>query len=209
MLSFRNLLADHSPLLLLDAASARIQVGFFGAGALRGSWEASDEEAGVGIFRCVENLAVDLDAVRAFAFCEGPGSVLGIRTAAMALRTWGVLDPRPVFAYGSLAVVAQAQGQPDAAVIADARRGSWHRCALRGPLSRVPTAELAGKLMMPEGFRNWTPLPAGVERVPYALADLLPRVADAGLFRSVEAPDAFLHEEPQYASWTPQVHRAP
>jgi len=209
MPSFRQLLDEHAPLLLLDAASARIQVGFFGGADSCGAWAVSDEEAGIGLFRCLEQLAVELDGVRAFAFCEGPGSVLGIRTAAMALRTWGVLRPRPVFAYGILALVAQAQGTPDAAVIADARRDSWHRCTAGGRLERVPTAALTGRLLIPEGFRNWTPLPAGVERVPYVLADLLPLAADAAIFRPVEAPDAFLHAEPQYASWTPQVHRAP
>ncbi len=118
---------------------------FFGTAALRAEWAGSDEEAGVGVFRCVEQLAVDLAEVRAFAFCEGPGSVLGIRTVAMALRTWCVMDPRPVFAYGSLAVVAQSRGVPNTAVIADARRGYWHHCALGRPLSRVPAAELAGR----------------------------------------------------------------
>jgi hypothetical protein len=29
------------------------------------------------------------------------------------------------------------------------------------------------------------------------------------LFRQTEEPDAFLHEEPSYAMWTPQVHQAP
>jgi len=47
--------------------------------------------------------------------------------------------------------------------------------------------------------------------VPYDLAALfaLPAVADADLFRPSPAPDAFLHEEPAYAKWVPQIHRAP
>ena len=62
---------------------------------------------------------------------------------------------------------------------------------------------------MPEGFRHWSTLPAGVTRTPYVLADLLPAVADHDLFRATDAPDAFLHEEPSYVTWTPQIHRAP
>ena len=58
-------------------------------------------------------------------------------------------------------------------------------------------------------FRNWSAIPAGVTRVPYSLAELLPRVPDAELFTATEAPDAFLHEEPSYVTWTPQIHRAP
>jgi tRNA threonylcarbamoyladenosine biosynthesis protein TsaB len=208
MHSLRQLLADHAPVLLLDAASTRIQVGYFPTRDLRAAWAVSDEEAGVGLFRCVAELGVDPAGVEAFAFCEGPGSVLGIRTVAMALRTWGVLAPRPVFSYCSLALVSHAADRPGARVIADARRDSWHVWVPGGPLQRIPTAGLSGMLVTPEGFRNWTALPPGVGRVGYALAGLLPRVADAPLFSATEAPDAFLHEEPLYAPWIPRIHQA-
>lgn len=210
MPSLRQLLAAHSPLLLLDAASARVQVGWMAdmdPGTSR--WHTSDEEAGTGVFRGVEALGVDVGTAGAWLFCDGPGSILGIRTVAMALRTWGVIAPRPMFAYCSLALVAQALGRGDLGVIADARRDAWHHFQLGGALRRVPTAGLAGELVMPENFRHWSPLPAGVARVPYSVADLLPRVAEADLFRATAAPDAFLHEEPSYATWTPKIHRAP
>ena len=208
MPSLRQILAAHAPVLVLDAASACVQVGWLAADG-SGPWAATVGEAGREVFRGVERLGVAPDQAGAFLYCDGPGSILGIRTVAMALRTWGLLAPRPVFAYHSLAVVAQALARPGAHVIADARRDSWHCLAAGGSLRRVPTAELAGELVMPEGFRHWTPLPAGVTSSPYVLADLLPRVADADLFRPTAAPDAFLHEEPAYATWTPQIHRAP
>jgi tRNA threonylcarbamoyladenosine biosynthesis protein TsaB len=213
MPSLPQLLAAHAPLLVLDAASARVQVGWLGennaAGAAR--WENSDDEAGLGVFRGVEKLGVNPLEAGAFVFCDGPGSMLGIRTVAMALRTWRVLAPRPVFAYGSLALVANALGRSDVTVIADARRDLWHAFNLNhgGMLRRVPAAELTGELVMPEPFRHWAPLPANMTRVPYSLAELLPRVGDADLFRGTEEPEAFLHEEPSYVTWTPQIHRAP
>ncbi|MSU70694.1 MAG: peptidase M22 [Opitutaceae bacterium] len=208
MLSLRQLLAAHAPLLLIDAASTRVQVGLLTAGG-DARWAVSDEEAGVGVFRSVEALGVELGAVRAFVFCDGPGSVLGIRTVAMAVRTWCGFAPRPVFAFCSLACVACALARHELSVIADARRNSWHHFALGGVLRRVPNAELTGELVMPESFRHWSPLPAGVKLVPYSLADLLPRVMDAGLFHETHAPDAFLHEEPDYKAWVPHIHRAP
>ena len=58
-------------------------------------------------------------------------------------------------------------------------------------------------------FRHWSPLPAGVALVPYSLAELLPRIADEDLFQTTDSPEAFLHEDPTYATWTPQVHRKP
>jgi tRNA threonylcarbamoyladenosine biosynthesis protein TsaB len=210
MASMITILGEHSPLLLIDAASARIQVGALDAGA-RARWSARTDEAGVGVFECIEELGVELDLVRAFAFCEGPGSILGIRTSAMALRAWNVLKPRPMFGYVGLAVVARALGRPQVGVIADARRGMWHHFADGGRLERVAAPELSGELVTPEGFRHWDPLPPGTAMTSYDLASLLalPAVANADLFRRTEAPDAFLHKEPSYAKWTPQIHRAP
>jgi len=172
-------------------------------------WVTADEEAGVGLFRCLANLGADPGSVRAFAFAASPGSVLGIRTAAVAIRTWCALAPRPVFAYHALELLAAACPRPGAAFIADARRGAWHFLQPGAPLRRVASADLAGPLVTPGGFRHWTALPAEVESVPYDLAELLPRAADHDLFRATDDPDAFLHEEPSYATWTPQIHRAP
>jgi tRNA threonylcarbamoyladenosine biosynthesis protein TsaB len=210
MPSLSQILGEHSPLLLIDAASARIQVGLLGKGP-PARWSSRTDEAGVGIFECLDELEADIDSLGAFAFCEGPGSILGIRTSAMALRMWNVLKPRPTFAYVGLAVVARAIGRTDVAVVADARRGQWHRLVLGGALERVPAAGLAGELVVPDGFRHWDPLPAGVRRASYDLASLfaMPSVAEADLFHETDAPDAFLHQEPSYAKWVPQIHRAP
>ena len=216
MPSLRALLAAHAPLLLLDAASARVQVGLLEADG-RARWASAETESGIALFRGVESLGVNLAVVRAFAFCEGPGSILGIRTAAMALRTWNVLAPRPVFAYRSLEIVAQGLAQAGAAgnfaVIADARRETWHCVEVRdgevGPLRRATAAELPATLFLPENFRTWSAPPAETRRTGYDLSALLPRVAAAELFRPIEAPDAFLHEAPSYQTWTPRIHRAP
>lgn len=209
MPTLRELLRDHAPLLVVDAASARVQVGTMSAKLPDARWQTSDDEAGVAIFRCAEQLGVELGAVRAYVFCEGPGSVLGIRSVAMAIRAWGVLQPRPVFAYASLALVAHDIGRPEVGVVADARRDSWHLYQIGRGLRRVASGELAGELVLPENFRTWSKLPHPLTRVPYELASLLPRVIDADVFHATDAPDAFLHEEPSYVTWTPQIHRAP
>jgi tRNA threonylcarbamoyladenosine biosynthesis protein TsaB len=210
MPSLSQILAGHSPLLLIDASSARIQVGILGAG-VPPRWSSRQDEAGIGIFECLDELGDEVDSMGSFAFCEGPGSILGIRTSAMALRIWNVLRPRPTFAYIGLAVVARALGRPGAAVIADARRGHWHRLSLGGVLERVPTSGLTGELVTPEGFRHWDPLPPQTAETAYDLAAMfaLQPVAEADLFRPAESPDAFLHEERTYAKWVPQIHRAP
>jgi tRNA threonylcarbamoyladenosine biosynthesis protein TsaB len=209
MPSFRQISA-HFPALVIDAASSEIQVGLLDRNHVGGmTWFSRNDEAGVAVFAGVKSLGINLHDFRAFVFCEGPGSVLGIRTVAMALRTWCVLQSRPVFAYQSLALVAHALGREDISAIADARRESWHAYRIGHGLRRVPTAELSGELVMPQHFRHWSTPPPNVRQVPYSLADLLPRVWNADLLRETDAPDAFLHEEPNYVTWTPQIHRAP
>jgi tRNA threonylcarbamoyladenosine biosynthesis protein TsaB len=208
MPSFRQISA-RSPVLVIDAASSEIQVGLITSEAGTARWVRSHNEAGVAVFEGIVSLGVTIREISAFIFCDGPGSVLGIRTVAMALRTWRVVQPRPVFAYCSLALVAHALGRDHVGVIADARRESWHHFKRGERLRRVPATELRGELVMPENFRHWSALPANVQRVPYSLADLLPKVWDADLCGATDAPDAFLHEEPTYVTWTPQIHRAP
>ncbi len=213
MSSLRQLLAAHPTLLLIDSTSTRIQVGLWTAGAAS-VWQHSDTEAGSGVFACVEALLAQagrrIAEVDAFVFCEGPGSVLGIRTAAVALRTWQVINPNAAtYTYQSLDLVARDLGRPELSVIADARRDTWHVAQLGQTLRRVPSAELAGELVMPEFFRHWTPLPAGMGSTRYDVAALLENLPDADLFRAVTEPDAFSHEEPSYVTWTPQIHQAP
>ena len=208
MPSLQQLLRDYAPLLVIDAASLRVQVGIFATGGdVR--WVAQTDEAGVAVFRGVERLDINLSSVRAFVFCEGPGSTLGIRTVAMAIRTWQLLLPRPCFAYGSLALVAHALARSEITVIADARRDSWHAQKIGGALRRLPTSELKGPLVTPEHFRSWNALPAGMTVTPYDVSKLFENAATANLFQETTTPDAFLHEEPNYATWTPQIHRSP
>jgi len=212
MASFRNLISGASPLLIVDAASTRIQTGLVQADGSQ-VWASSTEEAGNGIFLCLRELNVDLRTLRGFAFCEGPGSILGIRSVAAALRAWLVLEKRPVWTYRSLDLVARSLGDPALSVIADARRDSWHLVRLGAAMHRVPTKELPASetLRTPEGFRQWSKLPPEMRITPvsYNLSVLVPKLMDEDLLQPSAEPDAFLYEEPSYVTWTPEIHRAP
>jgi tRNA threonylcarbamoyladenosine biosynthesis protein TsaB len=208
MPTLRDLAGQHGPLLVLDASSSAAQAGWWPS-AGEPTWSRISGEAGIALFQALEALAISPTEAGAYVYCDGPGSILGVRTSAMAVRAWSVLAPKPVFAYHSLSVVAASLGNSRAHVIADARRDTWHCALADGSIARIASAQLPESVVMPEGFRVWSQLPRPVPTVPYSLAALLPRVADADLFHPVAAPDAFLHEEPSYAKWTPQIHRAP
>jgi tRNA threonylcarbamoyladenosine biosynthesis protein TsaB len=226
MPSLNSLVAAHGPLLLIDSASATVQVGLLRreAGDI---WHQAEREAGIAIFECADAVLnqarIGIGDLGALIFCEGPGSMLGIRTAAMAMRTWQAATARglPAYAYRSLELVAHdllgGGARVPFAVVADARRDTWHWVEAAAdktvhPLQRVATPVLnryAGDLCMPTGFRTWAPPPREVQMVPYSLAALWRRQSDAELLRPAPEPEAYVHEESSYVTWTPQIHRAP
>ena len=226
MPSLNSLVASHAAVLLIDSASACVHAGLWRRGS-DAIWRESRREAGIAIFECVDAVLAEAGAgvrdLGALVFCEGPGSILGIRTAAMALRTWQAVGSRalPAFAYRSLELVAhdlRSSGtRPPFAVIADARRDTWHWVEVDAGqavhpwqrVSRDVLAASAGALFMPAGFRVWAPPPRAVGEVPYALAGLWRRQGDADLLQAAPQPDAFLHEDSVYVAWTPRIHRAP
>lgn len=219
MPSLSQLLAEHENVLVLDAASTQTQVGLLRAKASP-LWRQTPEEAGRGMFVSTQGILSEsglrLDDVGAFIFCEGPGSMLGVRTVAMALRTWTALKMRKVYSYQSLALVAQATwvgaGKRGFTVVADARRDTWHVQSIDAegrlsPLQRVPASALpAGELATPENFRAWSQPPRPMSTCTYDLAQLFAVLNVEDLFRVTEAPDAFQHEAPEYKKWPASVH---
>jgi tRNA threonylcarbamoyladenosine biosynthesis protein TsaB len=219
MPSLPQLLTSHRRLLVLDAASTNTQVGLLPAGG-PGRWQSVPEEAGTAVFTGTEALlkqaGIRFEDIGAFVFCAGPGSMLGTRTVAMALRTWQVLGSRPAYSYQSLAVAARHEWTQKSgrrfSVIADARRDTWHcqpisaEGTLTG-LQRLPGAELpAGELVTPENFRAWAPLPRPASVCSYDLAKIFPALGEGDFFSATTAPDAFQHEAPEYKKWSAQVH---
>ena len=87
-----------------------------------------------GLFGCVEvalaEAKLKLGDIRSFALCVGPGSVLGIRIAALAVRSWSALEPRPIFIWESLAGIARSAltvGEQGPFLVAvESRLKRWH-----------------------------------------------------------------------------------
>ncbi len=219
MPSLSQLLADHKNVLVLDAVSTQTQVGL-----LRGNstplWQHTPDEAGRGLFVSAGSILAEsglrLDDIGAFVFCEGPGSMLGVRTVAMALRTWNVLKPRAVYSYQSLALAARGLWlggtQRELAVIADARRDSWHVQSITSdgqfaPLRRVASDDLpSGELATPKNFRAWSKLTRPVSVCSYNLGELFAGLREEDFFRATDAPDAFQPEAPDYKKWPAVIH---
>jgi tRNA threonylcarbamoyladenosine biosynthesis protein TsaB len=220
MARISQLLAAHGSILVLDAASQRVQIGLFRINCPT-LWAETIADAGRGLFSAAEHVLTKAELsiadIGVFVFCEGPGSMLGTRTVAMALRTWLTLKQRPLFAYQSLALAALGEWNrsPRAfAAIADARRESWHRQpvggnGILGPLERYATCDLpGGELLTPTEFRVWSKPPENLTARPYDLTTLFAAIGDADLFRPVETPAVLQHDAPDYKKWSAQPHSA-
>lgn len=221
MPSLPSLLAAHGSLLVVDAASLSVQVGLLRTGQAP-LWRNSSEDAGTGLFRQTSTLldagAMTLEQIGALIFCAGPGSMLGIRTSAMALRTWQTLRSRPAYAYSSLTLAAHfARTQHPAeafAVIADARRETWHCLAVgadgtSSEWQRLATADLpAVTLLTPEHFRRWSQPPRSLLTTSYELATIFATLAGEDYFQPSPSPNAFQATAPEYKKWSAQIHQA-
>ena len=206
--------------LLVDASSYRVQVGLVGDR----SWEAfycseteSLEAIFSGVAHCLKSAAVHLDRLHAFALCSGPGSVLGIRLAAMAVETWRRIQPfegPTLYDYRSLeaaaALLIHSGATPPFHVLAAFRQGMWHcltvpDIARTGSIRSLPEGELrdlAGKHYQVLQRRDDPAPPVSAETFAYDLA-CLPRVVDTngGIFRPVEAPEFFAGGRLPYRKW--------
>lgn len=217
-----DLLLPEDPVLFLDAASPRLCVGLQTAADTEPIWSETNDEAGVGLSRetaaLLQTCGLTIDDLRTLVWCEGPGSLLGIRLAAMMVRTWMALprtQPLRVFGYQSLALVAadllSSGTRGPFQVCSDARRETWNVLSVSGDgaigeirRAAAPDLPAGGEtLFYPEEFPHWQPLPASAQGAPYRPQRVVELAARFPLLQETAAPDAFMTEMPVYKTWTP------
>lgn len=219
--------------LLIDASSpTSTLVGLLGENGK--TWRAFDEEkspALEGIFVATEKV-LGSRMPAGFIFCAGPGSILGIRIAAMAIRAWCACRWHasvPVLAYQSLrlhvALITRAFPQEkDFAVLAESRLNCWNVLGVRAGAPEKKICEIKSDVLaqsVPEKVfllpqrRAGTPT-LNAPATPFSPARFLEN--DAAVFAETpalltpcdEAPDALNTADPDsYAKWTPARHKSP
>lgn len=209
------------PCLVLDgSARAGVRVGVLVGGRWVGQG-VSPDGALEGLFGCVETALAEaglrLGDVRSFALCVGPGSVLGIRIAALAVRAWSALELRPLFVWESLAALARsalaAGEQGPFLVAAESRLKRWHalEVAADGSLGVPFEAEAAqlnssGRRVLASSEAAPAALSAHVA-VPPPWAALPTFFARPGFLREEPRPDA-LNVAHDFATWSGERHRS-
>ncbi len=202
--------------LLLDAALPSVYAGVL----CRDAWlalERRDGPAAETLFPAVETAlrrsGVRLDALSGFFYCEGPGSILGSRIAAMALRTWRRRpggEDLPCRVYRNLDLLAHrlldAGETPPFALCSDARRGHWNFVEVTsgGEIQaprRLSEEELAAceiPLWRPEEAGPLRPAPVETRPLDYDLSAAAPWFFQGTLTRPAANPGPWVIKPPEY-----------
>lgn len=209
------------PCLVLDgSARVGVRVGVMRDGRWSGEGVAS-EGALEATFACAETAlrqaGLGLADIRSFVVCVGPGSILGIRVAALAARAWATLEPRPIFVWESLAALARsalAAGQPRPFVVAlESRLKRWNTLVVPAAGALAAPAELEPEQVRALGL----PVVAtgevaavfpGARVMPTPWAELPALFATTDLLRPEAKPEA-LNPAAAYATWDGERHRGP
>ena len=208
------------PCLVLDgSARAGVRVGVLSGGRWVGQG-LSPEGALEGLFGCVEvalaEAKLKLGDIRSFALCVGPGSVLGIRIAALAVRSWSALEPRPIFIWESLAGIARSAltvGEQGPFLVAvESRLKRWHALEVSADGSLGAPFEAEAAQLNSSGHRVLasSEAAAGVlishVAVPHPWSALPTFFAQSGFLREESRPDA-LNVANDFATWSGERHR--
>lgn len=208
------------PCLVLDgSARAGVRVGVLSGGRWVGQGLSTDG-ALEGLFGCVEvalaEAKLKLGDIRSFALCVGPGSVLGIRIAALAVRSWSALEPRPIFIWESLAGIARsalAAGEQGLFLVAvESRLKRWHALEVSADGSLGAPFEAEAAQLNSSGHRVLasSEAAAGVltshVAVPHPWSALATFFAQSGFLRAESRPDA-LNVANDFATWSGARHR--
>jgi tRNA threonylcarbamoyladenosine biosynthesis protein TsaB len=210
------------PCLVLDgSARVGVRVGVLRDGRWSGEGVAA-EGALEATFACAESAlraaGLTLADIRSFAVCVGPGSILGIRVAALAARAWATLEPRPIFVWESLAAVAHTTlgaGPPRPFVVAlESRLKRWNTLVVPVAGAFEPPAELEPEQVRALGLpvvstaEPASALFPSAQVVPTPWAALPTLFATTDLLRADAKPEA-LNPAATYATWDGERHRGP
>lgn len=210
--------------MVLDTGGARVHIGLI----LDGQWagrKASSTQALESLFELTGHILNEcgftLDKLRAFAFCNGPGSTLGLRLASAAILTWQTLHPhpRPVWHYHSLSLAwiplrPHISENENPWLITDYRKKNWLGCPAddANSIHELDTEfirNLPGPVYYLPQRTAWSPPPIEVTQVEYPFARLTDLLEIADEASIGEQPELALPGKSDYIKWTPGRHRAP
>jgi len=211
------------PSLVVDGSSASVFVGLLdGSGEWLSQVYQRESAALEGLFPSVEAVLrtaqYRISEVHNFIYCEGPGSVLGLRLCAMALCTWGCLSELTVryLSYNSLQlcsalIAVESSGASDALLISDWKKDAWNSVLIRkgqsGAISVVDDRYVnewsGGPLFYLPQRKGWQKIPEGavtLEYSPHRLTEVM------HLLKKTEKIELYAANMNVFQKWVPKRH---
>lgn len=217
----------HTPALIIDGSGSAVFAGVLGSD---GTWLAKSNPKGAPLellFPSVEAVLQDaglkLSAVQSFVYCEGPGSVLGLRLCAMAVETWSRLYPHSAhyLAYNTLQLCAQLLCKDtnlpaQALLVSDWKKGAWNAIHIHdGQIGSTTVvddnaiAEWAGAVYHLPQRKGWQKPPSNAQSITYTPERLPELLNDMNWLHSTAGVELYASGINTFAKWTPDRHRAP
>ena len=212
--------------LVIDGSGSSVFAGLLNS---QDQWLATIDRPGTPLevlFPAIEQSLAEaklsLADIDRYIYCEGPGSVLGLRLCAMAIETWTRLYPASakLYKYNSLQLIAHAlcHAQPelqDALIVADWKKGAWNALYIRdgqvGSSEVIDDAGLAawtGPLFHLPQRKGWQSPPARAQTLSYQPAQLSSVRTAPGLLQASESVELYSSGINTFQKWTPTRHRA-
>ena len=208
-------------LLLIDSASQRLCVSAFDAkGNL--ATRVSLDDASLALFPSISDLlseiSLTLEELTAIAYCAGPGSMLGLRTAAMGIRAWeatGILDQVSIYSFTSLQIGAElvdSQDEGDFLLVTDARRHSWNAIERKsgniGEVKLISNESLEaypGRIYTLTDFPSWVQPAKTLNQVPYRPEDVFRKPGLIRLLNPAPEIELLSLRKSEFAKWIPKA----
>ncbi|MBU63358.1 MAG: hypothetical protein CMI26_12745 [Opitutae bacterium] len=169
--------------------------------------------------RSLGEVDASMSAIDAILFCEGPGSTLGLRIAATAVKTiLGENKPSPtLFTYNALDLAAIMSNDLSRPILAPFRKG---KRLLRSPISdsaigsievlEEPISESLSKeaLHLPP-LRPMESLPEDLDVLEYDISHVAGLAGIAPILRLAEMPEVFTPLPAEFRKWEPTRNLSP
>ncbi len=225
----QSLLSDHLAddyWLVLDSSAPRLQLSLFqGERVIEYKCVTGDavEHLIESVTDLLKNNRVSISNIDHFVYCQGPGSILGIRIAVMAIKTWVAVKnpskPANVYSYHSLSAAlvhllnkTNTQNQK-VAVTAEWKKNYWNVAESEGDNTQIQVWDTQKLLDYPDKLyllpqkKLWTSLPMELPTVDYSIEMLTQPDFRRALLSPADGWPIYTPEAKNYAKWSGKRHR--
>ncbi|WPJ96501.1 hypothetical protein SH580_02135 [Coraliomargarita algicola] len=212
--------------LVIDGSGSTVFAGLLNS---QDQWLATIDRTGTpleelfpAIEEALQQAKLSLADIRSYIYCEGPGSVLGLRLCAMAIEIWTRLYPTSaqLYKYNSLQLTAHTllHSKPElheALIVADWKKGAWNALYIRegqvGAAEVIDDAALdacrSPVYHLPQR-KGWQSPPANAQTLQYDPAELSKVRKMPTLLQATEGVELYSSGINTFQKWTPARHRA-